>query len=145
MPNKQRYDINAEWDDPTEHSSERRSVSRYKTKYKIKVSTPVKESSEYLVGVSVLRNLSMRGAFVQTKHDLDVGDRPSVAVHTEVCPKEMGMPRAFWGPVEVRHRQEGKNGTVLVGVSFGEGLIQDMEFARFIEYLLSISSVMSTS
>ena len=145
MPNKQRYDINAEWDDPTEHRSERRAVPRYKTKYKIKLSTPVAESSEHLVGVSVLRNLSMHGAFVQTKHDLHVGDRPSIAVHTEICPKEMGMPRAFWGPVEVHHREEGPNDTILVGVSFAEGFTQDMEFARFIEYLLSISSVMASS
>lgn len=144
MPNRQRYDINAEWDDPFEHRTERRAAKRYRSKFKLKVSVPIEGTGEQLIGLSILRDLSFQGGNIQTKHDLEEGQRVNLAFPTAICPKEMGMPRSFWGPATVKHKHAADNGSWRVGVQFGEAFLENMLFARFVEYLQSLSAVMTS-
>ena len=144
MSPSSRYDINAEWDDPYERQAERRTVRRFPAKYKVRISVPLENQQGQLVGVSVVRDVSLRGILVQTKHELAVGQRIKLAIPTKGCTPDMMMPRSFWGMVDVRHLRVSGADT-LVGLVFGEEFLQDMDFARFIEYLQSLSSVMSPS
>ena len=143
MAQRQIYDVNAEWDDPFERTSERRASSRYKSKFKISLSVDDPEKGR-LVGPALARNISVHGAKVITKHKLKVGQSVTVAIPTDLCPASMGLPKAFMGTGEVIRAEASDEGKMLAAISFGDNFTGNMEFAVFVEYLYSISAVLSS-
>ena len=143
MAQRQIYDVNAQWDDPFERPSERRASSRYKSKFEISLSVDDPEKGR-LVGPALARNISVHGAKVITKHKLQVGQSVTVAIPTDLCPASMGLPKAFMGTGEVIRVEASDERKMLAAISFGDTFTGNMEFAVFVEYLRSISTVLSS-
>lgn len=143
MAQRQIYDVNAEWDDPFERTTERRASSRYKSKFKISLSVDDPEKGR-LVGPALARDISVHGAKVITKHKLQAGQSVTVAIPTDLCPASMGLPKAFMGTGEVIRAEASDERKMLAAISFGDTFTGNMEFAVFVEYLRSISAVLSS-
>ena len=56
----------------------------------------------------------------------------------------MGLPDAFMGPAKVSRVTPVEGKARLIALRFGERLVQNMEFAVFIEHLQNVSRTMST-
>ncbi len=143
MAQRQIYDVNAEWDDPFERTSERRATSRYKSRFEISLSVDDPEKG-HLVGPALARDISVHGAKVITKHKLEAGQSVTVAIPTDICPASMGLPKAFMGTGEVLRAEAVDGSKMLAAISFGDSFSGNMEFAVFVEYLYSISAVLSS-
>lgn len=142
MPNKQVYDINAQWDDPYERRPEARSVGRFSAKFRVKVY--VQTSRGNLVGPGLVQDLSISGISVITKHELKRGQRVTIKIPTTLCPESMGMPRAFTGQADTVRIKDLGDKKSLVAFKFLPELAENMEFVVFLDYLGSISSVMTS-
>ena len=139
------YDINAKWDDPCDHRDERRGFGRFRTRLKMKIAVHREDIKGRMIGPGIVRDLSVNGASVITKHELAPGAFMSVTIPTDACPDGMCLPRTFRGPARVLWvTPEGEN-TIRVGLAFGDRISQDMEFAVFVDYLKSISTLMRAS
>ena len=143
MAQRQIYDVNAEWDDPFERTSERRASSRPESKCKLSLTVDAPEKGR-LVGPALAGEMSVHGAKVITKHKLEVGQRVTVAIPTDLCPPSMGLPKAFMGTGEVIRVEASDDRKMLAAISFGDTFTGNMEFAVFVEYLYSISAVLTS-
>lgn len=142
VPNKQVYDLNADWDDPYDRRPEARNVGRFSTKFRVKIYVETPRGT--LVGPGIVNDLSISGMCLVTKHELKRGQRITVKIPTAVCPDSMGMPRAFTGQADtVRIKNLGENRS-LVALKFLPELSENMEFVVFLDYLSSIASVMTS-
>lgn len=145
MARRKSYDIHAEWDDPFERRTDRRQYGRCKSNFKLSVTTDNGQAKGRMVGPAVLLNVSVGGALALTKHDLRAGQRVRVSFPTDFCPDSMGMPREFLGHAEVMRVGAVDERKWLVGLRFGPAFTENMEFAVYMEYVQSISSVTVSS
>lgn len=144
MSPRQAYNIDAEWDDPFERQAEQRASGRCRAAFKLTITADDERLKGRLVGPGLVKNMSLTGAFLVTKHRLEPGQRVTVAISTDFCPDHMGLPGAFIGPAEVVRLEPSQGRTVLVGLQFGEVFSENMDFAVFQDYLQSISQVMAS-
>ena len=141
MPNKIKYDLNAEWDDPFEHLEDRRASGRCLEEFKIKIAVQVANHAEPLVGQAVVQNISLCGLFCRTKHHLTVGQDVQLAIYTEDYPAKQPLPRKFIGTAKVIRINEHEGDSQNVGLEFGTDLAENMTFTLFIENLRTISGM----
>lgn len=140
MPNRTKYDINAEWDDPFEHLDDRRASARCSEEFKIKIAVQVANHAEPLVGEAVVQNISLNGVFCKTKHHLTVGQEVQLAIYTHDYPTSQPLPRKFIGSASVIRIVE-EDDVQKVALAFGVDLAENMTFTLFIENLRRISQM----
>ena len=140
MPNRTKYDVNAEWDDPFDHLDERRASARCQEEFKIKIAIQVANHAEPLVGEAVVQNISLNGLFCKTKHNLSVDQEVQLAIHTQDYPASQPLPRKFIGSARVIRIVE-EDEVQKVGLAFGVDLAENMTFTLFIENLRRLSQM----
>lgn len=145
MARRMAYDVNAPWDDPCEKKDERRIASRAHSQFKITVTVERTSTALQLVGPGLVKDLSDTGVLMLTKHQLHAGQQVTLIIPTNFCPDSMGMPEAFLGPAEVIRVKPVDERRNLSALHFGPALSNNMEFAVFLEYLRSVSAMMTAS
>lgn len=141
MPAKHPYDTDAPWDDPYEPKPERRETQRFRTQLKVNIAVDTEAKHKRLVGPGLVENLSVDGAYVLTKHVLEVNQSVTIAVPTSICPSEMGMPRAFVGSAVVTRVEAHEDRKSHVGLQLSEAFSTNMDFAILVDYIQSHTSV----
>lgn len=129
------YDVNAAWDDPFEHLEDRRTGQRFKLHFEVTVVANAPGFHGPLVGPGIVRNLSIGGILLVTKHQLDMGQWVSLTIPTDICSDADCFPSAFSGSAEVERIQPVKNRCTLVALRFGEAFTENMDFMMFVERL----------
>lgn len=136
-----RYNVDAVWDDPFEHPVNRRVAPRYETKLKLSIMVEDEERKNRLIGPGIARNISNTGILLRTKHHLKPGQRVMVAIPTTATPSETVLPESFVGAATVV-RVESEDGSVIrAALRFGEALLQNIEFALYMNHLSSLAIV----
>lgn len=143
-----RYDTNAVWSDPFEPKPENRRVAerfRFRLKTAIKAEDKaVKEGPpRILVGPGIIRNLSVTGAWLITKHQLTPGQRIVIAIPTKRFAVAEYLPAMFIGPAEVVRTKPDTENRIWAGVRFGDPLTQNMEFVTFIQGLRDLRDALT--
>lgn len=136
------YDVKTPWDDPTERRSDRRYDRRFTVPLRLAVAASAPEQSGRLVGPGKVRDLSLTGAALVTKHCLQPEQRVDVQFPTEMCPDSMGLPTSFVGSARVVRSTDRGRGKQDVAVAFGEELINNIEFAMYIDLLRTVAPAM---
>lgn len=131
------YNVDAPWFDPFETRRENRSAPRFEMPMKITlaVEDPVRKGQ--LVGPGLVGDISMSGVSVRTKHNLSKQQKVTVAISTDMCSEDLCVAKAFVGSATVRRVESGDGTQIRAGLQFGDSLIQNIEFAMFIDHLQS--------
>ena len=145
MLHRAKYDVDAQWDDPFERQEDRRDSLRYASNFRITVFVEGAVPGRRLKGPGLVKDVSLSGVRFLTKHQLAAGQEVSLALPTDICPDSMGLPSAFLGPARVIRVLNVDDRRRVAGLKFGDALSMNMDFAVFMEYLCSISSVMYAS
>ncbi|MCC6154124.1 MAG: PilZ domain-containing protein [Candidatus Hydrogenedentes bacterium] len=140
-----RYDTNAAWSDPFEpKKADKRVATRFKFRLKLSIKAQSDEKTpRILIGPGIIRNLSISGAWLVTKHKLSVGQRVVVAIPTKRFAVAEYLPAMFIGPAEVVRIKPDIENRMWVGVRFGDALTQNMEFATFVQGLFSLREALT--
>jgi len=140
-----RYDTNAAWSDPFEpKNADGRAATRFKFRLKLSIKAQSEEeTTRVLIGPGIIRNLSVTGAWLVTKHKLTVGQRIVVAIPTKRFAVAEYLPAMFIGPAEVVRTKPDIESRMWVGVRFGDALTQNMEFATFVQGLFSLREALT--
>ncbi len=140
-----RYDTNAAWSDPFEpKKADGRAATRFKFRLKLSIKAQSEEeTTRVLIGPGIIRNLSVTGAWLVTKHKLTVGQRIVVAIPTKRFAVAEYLPAMFIGPAEVVRTKPDIESRMWVGVRFGDALTQNMEFATFVQGLFSLREALT--
>ncbi|MCC6794584.1 MAG: PilZ domain-containing protein [Candidatus Hydrogenedentes bacterium] len=140
-----RYDTNAAWSDPFEpKKADLRAATRFKFRLKLSIKAQSEEESpRILIGPGIIRNLSVTGAWLVTKHKLTVGQRIVVAIPTKRFAVAEYLPAMFIGPAEVVRTKPDIESRMWIGVRFGDALTQNMEFATFVQGLFSLREALT--
>ncbi|MBI5093887.1 MAG: PilZ domain-containing protein [Candidatus Hydrogenedentes bacterium] len=123
------YNVDAPWFDPFETRRENRSAPRFEMPMKITlaVEDPVRKGQ--LVGPGLVGDISMSGVSVRTKHNLSKQQKVNVELSTDMCSEDLCV-----APASV---ESGDGTQIRAGLQFGDSLIQNIEFAMFIDHLQS--------
>lgn len=140
-----RYDVNAEWVDPFEPPPQRRSAERFRFRIKLSITVESEGGKARLIGPGIVKDLSLMGAYLVTKHDLSPGQRITVAVPTQHYPVGKILPAYFVGPAEVVRVEPDKENRIKAAIKFGEALTQNMDFAVFVNSLQEIREAFTKS
>ncbi|HRI88120.1 MAG TPA: PilZ domain-containing protein [Candidatus Hydrogenedentes bacterium] len=139
-----RYDVNAAWSDPFEpKKSNQRDSERFKFRIKISITAQSGNPPQRLVGPGIVRNVSVSGALLITKHRLELGQKVVVAIPTKRFAVSDYLPNVFMGPAVVSRVQPDTEGRMWVAIRFGDQLTQNMEFASFIQGLYSLREALT--
>ncbi|NUM56854.1 MAG: PilZ domain-containing protein [Candidatus Hydrogenedentes bacterium] len=143
-----RYDTNAAWSDPFDPKpANKRAAERFKFRLKTSIKAEGKpvdsDAPRILVGPGIIRNLSVTGAWLITKHQLVPGQRIVIAIPTKRFAVADYLPAMFIGPAEVVRTKPDIENRVWVGVRFGDSLTQNMEFATFIQGLYALREALT--
>lgn len=139
-----RYDTNAAWSDPFEPKPNQRQSERFKFRLKLSIKAQGDTNPpRILVGPGIVRNLSIGGAWLITKHQLTPGQRITIAVPTKRFAVAEYLPAMFIGPAEVVRTKPDTEGRIWAGVRFGDTLTQNMEFAAFIQGLYALREALT--
>jgi hypothetical protein len=139
------YAVDKAWDDPYEHVDERRNAPRVRCRFKLSIAADEAERNRRVVGPGLVRDISLTGILLVTKHSLKPEQRVQLEVPTLGCVDSMCLPDSFEGTAEVIRSNELEGGKSDVALRFGEDLSQNMEFAIFIDALMTVSRVMTPS
>ncbi|MDX9971648.1 MAG: PilZ domain-containing protein [FCB group bacterium] len=137
------YTTDADWDDPFDHVDERRRAPRIKCRFKLSITADDQDRNQRVVGPGLVRDISLTGMLLVTKHSLAPEQRVQVEVPTMGCVDSMCLPSVFEGTAEVIRAREIDGGKQDVALRFGEDLFQNMDFAIFIDALMTVSKVMT--
>ena len=139
-----KYNVNAAWSDPFEpKKSNQRDSQRFKFRIKISITAQSGEPPQRLVGPGIVRNISVTGALLVTKHRLVIGQRIVVAIPTKRFAVAEYMPAVFMGPAVVTRLTPDAENRVWAAIRFGDQLTQNMEFASFIQGLYSLREALT--
>ena len=143
MTRKLQYDLDAKWDDPFEKQEERRRAGRFLIDFKFDIRAPIHHKQGYMVGPGVVKDMSQSGLRLISKHTLWPSQEIKISIPTHMCSESMRLPSAFTGSARVVRvvPKEGKRKEA--SVRFSKSLSEDLEFAVFIESLMSLSTFIS--
>ncbi len=140
-----RYDTNAVWSDPYgPKKADQRVATRFKFRLKLSIKAQVDESpTRILIGPGIVRDLSISGAWLITKHKLEPGKRIVIAIPTKRFAVAEYLPAMFIGPAEVVRTKPDADNRLWAAVRFGDSLTQNMEFATFIQGLYALREALT--
>ena len=139
-----KYNVNAKWDDPFDHQNDRRSTDRFDFRIKMSIAVGMEGSRSRLVGPGIVRNLSLTGACLVTKHKLVEGQRITLAIPTKRFPVAECLPAYFLGTAVVVRIEPRDDATSRVAIKFGDAFTQNMDFSVFIRSLQSVRQALAT-
>lgn len=139
-----RYDTSAAWSDPFEQKPNQRDSERFRFRLKISILAERGNPPRRLVGPGIIRNLSVTGAWLVTKHQLEAGQTVTIAIPTKRFAVAEYLPAMFIGPARVTRVVPDTGNRVWVGIQFGDPLTQNMEFAAFIKGLYSLREALTS-
>lgn len=143
MSKKSHYDIQAQWYDPFDKPEEKRRSPRFPIVLKLRIAAPDAERKGQMVGPGLSRDLSQAGVRVITKHRLRPRQTVKVAMSTELCSDSMCLPDVFRGTAQVVRVEPKDSKCAEVSLSFENSLIDNIEFAVFVDSLKTLSSLMA--
>ncbi|MCL4693654.1 MAG: PilZ domain-containing protein [Candidatus Hydrogenedentes bacterium] len=132
------YNVNAAWDDPYDHLEDRRESERFDFRIKMSIAVDNNGSKSRLVGPGIVRNISLSGASLVTKHTLVPGQRITLAIPTKRFKVAEIMPAYFMGTAEVIRVEPRDDATIRAAIRFGEAFTQNMDFSVFIRSLHAV-------
>lgn len=132
------YDVDATWDDPYDHLQERRESERFDFRIKMSIAVNHDGSRSRLVGPGIVRNISLTGVSVVTKHRLVPGQRITLAIPTKRFKLAEILPAYFMGTADVVRVERREDGTIRAAIKFGESFTQNMDFSVFIRSLYAV-------
>lgn len=138
-----KYNVDAAWDDPYEHIEDRRSAERFDFRIKLSIAVEKQGERSRLVGPGIVRNISMTGASLVTKHKLEPGQRIAVAIPTKRFKVAECLPAAFVGAAEVVRVEPRKDSTIRASIRFGDAFTQNMDFSVFIRSLQAVRNTLA--
>lgn len=133
------YTVDTAWEDPYDHHEERRVAPRFNYKLRLSLTADDPKRKSRVVGPAIVRNMSMTGMMLVTKHELHPFQRVRVEIPTSGCADSMCLPEMFEGTAEVVRTHALEDGKSNVALRFGDDLAQNMEFAVFIDLLQVMS------
>lgn len=143
MATRRAYDVDIPWDDPFDKRPEKRTATRCTTHFRVTITAKVEGRRTLLIGPGIVQTISADGAFLVTKHRLKKGQMIRLDILTDFCPDHLGFPAAFIGSCEVTRVMPGSGDRSSIAIRFGERFRQHMDFVVFLDYLDSVSSLMS--
>jgi hypothetical protein len=132
------YNVNAEWDDPYDRSENRRESERFDFRIKMSIAVEQAGTRSRLVGPGIVRNLSLTGAYLVTKHHLVPEQRITLAIPTKRYPVVEILPAYFMGTADVTRVEHREDSTIRAAIKFGEAFTQNMDFSVFIRALQAV-------
>jgi hypothetical protein len=132
------YNVNAKWDDPYDHPDDRRDADRFDFRIKMSIAVGIEGSRSRLVGPGIVRNISLSGACLVTKHKLEEGQRITVAIPTKRYPVADCLPAYFMGTADVVRVETRDDATIRAAIKFGDAFAQNMDFSVFIRSLQAV-------
>jgi hypothetical protein len=138
-----RYNVNAVWDDPYDRSENRRESERFDFRIKISIAVEQTGTRSRLVGPGIVRNLSLTGAYLVTKHHLVPGQRITLAIPTKRFPVAEILPAYFMGTADVIRVEHREDGTIRAAIKFGEVFTQNMDFSVFVRSLQAVRQTLA--
>ena len=134
-PNRKSYDIEAEWDDPSEKIEDKRGCPRADSSLRVKLGVQYAGQPRPLVGSGLMLDISASGMNCRTKHRVKPGQRILVSIPTKELPESMSLPKRFSGNAEIT-RVTKEDGTISqVAMKFGEEIANDMNFVLFMDQI----------
>jgi PilZ domain-containing protein len=126
---------NAAWVDPYGPTTERRATVRVAWHAKVDRDVAAPEMKGHFVGPGIVQDISERGILVTTKHKLQPGQVVQVAIPVNTGFEQTLLPERFAGAATVLRVRRTSQGVDTVALRFGEPLINDLEFAGYIQQL----------
>jgi hypothetical protein len=133
------YAIDTAWDDPFEHPVERRTAPRFPIKLRLTLTAADLEKRAHVVGPGIVRNISLTGVLLVTKHVLHPFQRVRLELPTAILGEEVCLPESFEGTAQVMRTEPLDGGKSHVALRFGDDLSQNMEFVVFIDHLQTMA------
>jgi len=100
------YALDKTWDDPFEHLDERRRASRYNYRFRLSIAAENALDMRRVVGPGIVRNISLSGVLLVTKHTLSPEQRVLLEVPTGTCADTLCLPNVFEGTAQVIRSSE---------------------------------------
>jgi len=144
MRKMSRYNVNAKWDDPYDHPDDRRGADRFDFRIKLSIAVGMDGSRSRLVGPGIVRDISLTGACLVTKHKLVEGQRITVAIPTKRYPVAECLPAYFMGTADVVRVEPRDESSIRVAIKFGDAFAQNMDFSVFIRSLQAVRHALAT-
>ena len=145
MPNKQVYDINASWDDPSERVKESRLDRRCTADFKIKIALDLPTHKNPLVGPGMIKDISAGGIRCITKHRLSPGQAVKVLIPTDMFSNDGQFPKSFLANGLVKRVDRMDETKSSVAIQLERKLSQSADWGDFVGFLDSISSLHAVS
>lgn len=128
------YDVDAKWDDPCEKQQERRQSYRFPAEFQFDIAARIPEQEGHMVGPGRLKDLSLTGARLVTKHRLRENQSVYVRFRTRECPDTLALPRKITGVARVVRVSNKGGRSREVALRFDDDLASSMPFAVFVNH-----------
>lgn len=119
---------------------EKRRAERVKVAMKVSLQSKNPVNKRTIVGPAIVHDISLLGACMTTRHDLQPGEEVDIRIPTDACPVDLGLPAYLSGRALVRRVEAATENSRRVAMSFLPSLAQSMEFAFYMAYLLGLRS-----
>ncbi len=133
-----KYDVNVAWDDPFDHLANRRESERFDFRIKMSIAVEQAGTRSRLVGPGIVRNISLSGASLVTKHALAPRQRITLAIPTKRFKVAECLPAYFMGTADVIRVEPRDDSTIRAAIRFGDSFTQNMDFSVFIRELYAV-------
>jgi hypothetical protein len=115
---------------------ERRKAERINASFKLNLEEDTSIGDTTATHLALLKDISLLGACVATRHRFSTGEHIKVTIPTQGCPADIGLPDRFNGQATVQRVDLRPDKTRLVAIRFGPALAQNADFAVYMAYLI---------
>lgn len=115
---------------------ERRKAERINAGFKVNLGEDEFTGDQAANHLGLLKDISLLGACVATRHRFTPGEHITVTIPTQGCPNDIGLPARFDGQATVQRVHIRPDRTLLVAMRFGPSLAQNTDFAVYMAYLI---------
>ncbi len=122
------------------HRVEKRRAERVTVAMKVSLQSKNPVNRGTIVGPAIVHDISLLGACMTTRHDLQPGEEVDIRIPTDACPVDLGLPSYLSGRALVRRVEDAAGNSRRIAMSFLPSLAQSMEFAFYMAYLLGLRS-----
>ncbi len=119
---------------------EKRRAERVTVAMKVSLQSKNPVNRGNVVGPAIVHDISLLGACMTTRHELQPGEEVDIRIPTDACPVDLGLPAYLSGRALVRRVEVATENSRRVAMSFLPSLAQSMEFAFYMAYLLGLRS-----
>ncbi len=135
-----KYDLALDWSDPFDVVQERRIAPRASANARVEMSVRAEKARGRFVGPAQVKELSLSGARVVTKHRVAPAQTVRLRISTEAFGLNEVVPQEFDVACYVRRVQPINARMNLVALEFDRSVADNMDFAFFVRQTQSTSS-----